>query len=271
MDMPPETSSRAFPNPWQTLALLGIFVAFSLGIGILFGPWLGDDPADLPSWFLLVGTAVPMGATVWVAQQWRGGGSLALRSVPPQFYLLTILLGLPVAGLASLLIEVFDIPDYLEELLQGMAQQTGVYTFLAVVVAAPILEELLFRSIILGGFLKRYSPIKAIFWSALLFGVYHFNPAQIAGAFLIGLALGYLFWRTRSVWPCIVLHAVNNGLGYWMLSREELSDLTLWEWLGGSWAVAGFALGCLALTAVAIWAVERQAKTYLRTEEDFLP
>lgn len=208
-----------------------------------------------------------MGATVWIAQAWRGGGSLFFHSVPLHFYLLAVLLGMPVAGLASVVIELLGVPDFLEEFLQDFAQEPGPYTFLAIVVGAPVLEELLFRSIILGGFLRRYTPQQAIFWSALIFGIYHFNPAQVIGASLIGLVLGYLFWRTRSVWPCIVLHAVNNGLGYWALGQEELAKMTLRDWLGGNLALTGFALGCALLAGIAYWLIERSAQ-HLPPETD---
>ena len=266
--MDQETVKMAFPSPWQTLGLLGIFIAFSIAISVLLGPFLGNDPGNMPAWFILVGTAVPMGGTIWIAQIWRGGGSFFLRSVPPHIYVLGVLLGMPVAGLAGILVEVLHIPDFLEEMLKDFLEKPGIFTFLAIVVAAPILEELLFRSVILGGFLRRYSPPKAIFWSALIFGVYHFNPAQVVGAFLIGLVLGLLFWRTRSVWPCIVLHAVNNGLGYWMLGKEELSEMTMRELLGSDLALTGVAVGCIGLAAAAYWMIMRSTAS---TADEFMP
>ena len=252
-----------FPTPWQALGLLGIFIAFSIAISFLFGPFLGGNSKDMPSWFMLVGTAIPMGGTIWIAQVWRGGGSLFLRSIPPHFYLLAVLLGMPIAGLASVVVEVFNVPDFLEEFLQDFMQKPGIFTFLAIVVAAPILEELFFRSIILGGFLQRYSPQKAIFWSALIFGIYHFNPAQVVGAFLIGLVLGFLFWRTRSVWPCIVLHAVNNGLGYWILGKEDFAEMTMRESLGSDMALFGFTFGCIVLAGAVYWITNRSAEKML--------
>lgn len=255
-----EQSTKAFPSPGQTLGLLGLFIAFSIAISMVLGPFLGQGVSDLPSWYILAGTAVPMAGTIWIAQVWRGRGSFFLSAIPPHYYLLAVLLGMPVAGLAGIVVEVFHVPDLLEEFLKDFMQKPGVFTFLAIVIAAPILEELLFRSIILGGFLQRYSPPKAIFWSAFIFGVYHFNPAQIVGAFLIGLVLGYLLWRMRSVWPCIILHAVNNGLGYWMLGKEEYTEMSMRDWLGSDIAFGGFTLGCIVLIVVIYWMINRTTK-----------
>ena len=129
-----EPAKTAFPSPWQTLGLLGIFIAFSIAISVLLSPFLGNDPGNMPAWFIFVGTAVPMGGTVWIAQIWRGGGSFFLQSVPPHLYILGVLLGMPVAGLAGILVEVLQVPDFLEEMLKGFLEEPGIFSFLAIVV-----------------------------------------------------------------------------------------------------------------------------------------
>ncbi|HET9642130.1 MAG TPA: CPBP family intramembrane glutamic endopeptidase [Burkholderiaceae bacterium] len=59
--------------------------------------------------------------------------------------------------------------------------------------------ELLFRGLILQGFLRRYRPAVSLFASALLFGLAHGNVHQFLVAFPLGLANGWLVWRTRSL------------------------------------------------------------------------
>lgn len=87
----------------------------------------------------------------------------------------------------------------------------------------PIAEEMVFRGAILRRLLKyadsrsgrdqklkqRYS-IGAVVVSALVFGLIHINPAQIVNATLMGLLLGYVYMRTDSILPCVVLHCANN-------------------------------------------------------------
>ena len=83
---------------------------------------------------------------------------------------------------------------------------------LATCIMAPLLEEFLCRGMMLRGMLTRMKPWKAIFWSAFLFAVMHLNPWQSIPAFLIGLFLGWVYWRTHSLWATIFLHCLNNSL-----------------------------------------------------------
>ncbi len=76
---------------------------------------------------------------------------------------------------------------------------------------APLLEEILFRGIIQKGMINGgMKPSKAIFISAFIFGVFHMNPWQLAGAFLLGLILGWVYYKTQSLLMPILLHAFNN-------------------------------------------------------------
>ncbi|MCS3736592.1 CPBP family intramembrane glutamic endopeptidase [Mucilaginibacter dorajii] len=74
------------------------------------------------------------------------------------------------------------------------------------------MEELLCRGIVLGGLLKNYPPYKAILISALFFALIHLNPWQALPAFFSGLFLGWIFYKTKSVIPGMIIHATNNGL-----------------------------------------------------------
>lgn len=107
-----------------------------------------------------------------------------------------------------------------------------IYTFIYVVCLAPIGEELLFRGIILDGFSHRYSPFKAVFLSVLFFSALHYG-AQIASAAFLGLITGYLYYYTKSVWPGIVFHGLNNLFACFVtyLTRRDVvseeSDISL--------------------------------------------
>jgi membrane protease YdiL (CAAX protease family) len=83
---------------------------------------------------------------------------------------------------------------------------------LRIVIIAPIIEELIFRGVIMSGFSRIYHPVWAIFFSALLFALFHLNPWQFAAAFALGLILGWIRIRTGSVLACIAGHAIHNGL-----------------------------------------------------------
>jgi len=83
---------------------------------------------------------------------------------------------------------------------------------LRVVVLAPVVEELIFRGVIFSGFQRIYPAYLAIFFSALLFGLFHLNPWQLGPTFLLGLLLGYVRLRTGSLLAAIFTHALHNGM-----------------------------------------------------------
>ena len=83
-------------------------------------------------------------------------------------------------------------------------------------VLAPVLEEMLFRGVILRAFLQRYPRGIAIVHSAGVFGLAHMNLYQFVVGLTIGLVTGWLYERTRSLWPCIALHVAYNSSLTWL-------------------------------------------------------
>jgi ABC-type transport system involved in Fe-S cluster assembly, permease and ATPase components len=75
-----------------------------------------------------------------------------------------------------------------------------------------IVEELIFRGVIMHGLMRNYSKSTAIFASALMFALFHLNPWQFPATFILGLLLGLLMVRTNNIILCIIGHAINNGL-----------------------------------------------------------
>ncbi|MDR1985060.1 MAG: CPBP family intramembrane metalloprotease [Prevotellaceae bacterium] len=104
-----------------------------------------------------------------------------------------------------------EMPQYFKEELRE-AMNSSLPTILTAVVAAPVLEEIICRGIICEGLIKNISPRAGILWSALIFAVIHMNLWQGLSAFVIGCFLGWIYWKTRSIIPCIFIHFVNNGL-----------------------------------------------------------
>jgi CAAX protease family protein len=93
-----------------------------------------------------------------------------------------------------------------------VAPLTTYATLFAAVVIAPFCEEVFFRGFVFPGLRHGMSVGWAILVSSLLFAVAHADPGSFPVLFVIGLALAFLRWRTRSLWPCILLHMLNNGI-----------------------------------------------------------
>ena len=111
---------------------------------------------------------------------------------------------------------------------------------------APLAEEMVFRGAILRSLLRwKQNPWVGIAISALLFAVVHMNPAQMPHAFLIGLLLGWMYWRTDSIVPGVVYHWVNNTVAYILYNIYPNPNLTLVEMFGSEQKVLmalGFSL-----------------------------
>lgn len=97
--------------------------------------------------------------------------------------------------------------------------------FITVCILAPIIEEILFRGILLRGLLQNgTSPILAISLSAVLFGMAHLNPWQFLGAGLLGAVFGFIYYRTQSLWLCMLLHALNNSVSFILMLKYKTMD-----------------------------------------------
>ena len=96
-------------------------------------------------------------------------------------------------------------------------------------------EELFFRGTIQRLLIARFgNPHNAIFVTALVFSLMHFEVTAFFYRFFLGVVLGYLYYWGRSLWFPISLHALNNGLTvlsmYWsatgnLKDTETLEDL----------------------------------------------
>lgn len=128
------------------------------------------------------------------------------------------------------------------------AMTNDAFSIITAVVLAPVLEEILMRGIILDGFLKRYSPSRSIIWSAVIFGVFHLNPWQAVAGIAAGIILGWLYWKTRSLLLCMILHAANNGIATlqsFVIDTE--TNPTLIDYMGMTYYIIGFVVAVILL------------------------
>lgn len=123
----------------------------------------------------------------------------------------------------------------------------GLGTLALVCVIAPIVEEMLFRGIILRSFLRQYPPGVAIVHSAAVFGLAHLNVYQFMVGFVLGCVNGAFYRRTRSLLPCMLLHAFYNVAvvtsAVYLGAREWNAATADWMAPWRLWALASGALG----------------------------
>lgn len=145
----------------------------------------------------------------------------------------------------NLLTEAFELEDVNAGLMNRLIYNP--WGIIAVVFAGPFSEEVVFRMGIQGHLMKRrMRPWTAILTTAVLFGVIHGNPAQIPGAVLFGILLGWLYWRAGNLWMPLAAHILNNLLGVSLVWLTGNADLTITELCGGTGPAV-----CVALAATA--------------------
>ena len=250
----------AYPTLGESWSIVGWYLLVTLVVGVPL--YLVFEKAfALPSGVVMGLLAAGPNLVLLGLLRWRTGKRwlpLQLKGqARPGLYAVLPLLVLATAVVLSLL-GFLHLPNWMDSIFQKM-MKSPVSALVTVAIAAPVLEEALFRGVILQGLLRNCRPWVAIGQSALLFGLIHFNPAQSVFAFLVGLLLGWLYYRTRSLGVCMAVHALNNSLTFlivrWAPAAWQKDSLL--EAFGSAWRYAGaVGLSALVLTAV-LWWVQR--------------
>lgn len=192
---------------------------------------------------------------------WKAGylGDLRLFLLPlPAKWLVGSLLG----GASLVLLEIYlsewldgFIPNWSERQITNL--QMNWLGLLGLVILGPVMEEVFYRGIVTRLLLRRYRPWAAIAMSGLIFAIIHLNPAQFIPAFTSGMFYAWLYYRTRSLWPGIILHVLNNGfVAFMMRAFPETEDETLMEWLGQTGYVSALVVAAVVFV-VSVWVLNR--------------
>jgi membrane protease YdiL (CAAX protease family) len=243
---PPEPRRRREKAPWGLVdvvlvivvgLVLGACLAFLVAVAALAAIVLTDRALSVAAWFSLIGTALYAGfaIAVWalIVDRRRVPWS-ALGVTKASGWLLAVMVpagvGLLIANVLVLLPLTFFLglgdPDARsgnEEVLSadaGLSALDFILIAIPLVVAAPIVEELVFRGVLYRYLRGGLGVLLAVLLSALVFAVLH---VVIPPLFLMGIVLAALAQRTNSLLPGIVLHATNNGLivlAIWAASRS---------------------------------------------------
>ena len=237
--MRPQTS---FPNGLDFLALLLLFGLSALLSGLLTR-WLCPSEISLEegattfsglALFLSYGLqmGLMLGLTL-LYRRLRGGRGPMARFARAGWNPLLLLWGLLLMLSISVVVE--PLLDWID-LFPTPDPGRGGWTLLSTVIMAPLLEEFLCRGVLLESLRIRYGIWMAWVGSALFFGVIHLHPAMMLNAFLLGLLFAWLVLRSGSLWPSILLHAINNALALLLMWAEfpgehlqglPMSELTL--------------------------------------------
>lgn len=208
------------------LTLLARFATAALGLE-------GGESLVAPALYL-AGTGIYLAAILGVylfAARRAGWAALGVRGAPWQRFavvpalfvaelLLLALVNLGVGQLAG----GFENPQ-VDALTGGAALGAGELAALLLLVAvvAPLAEELLFRGMLYPLLRVRMGPAPAILLNAALFAAAHVIPLLLPGLFVVGLFLAYLRERSGSIWPSVLLHAMQNATALLLINAALAS------------------------------------------------
>ncbi len=215
-----ERGRRPYPGLLRTLALLGAVMVlgavFMQVTVLLFPGWPDIAQMAVPTQLAL--SVVVVWAAVRSDRPWRE--ALGLRGFDRRHLapLLLVLVGsITVFSEIYVVIQRFvPIPEeferWLRDLLEMTNQADSLATLVIAIAVAPVLEEALFRGVILHGLARRHGPQSASFWTAVFFSIFHmYNPWQVIPTFFLGLVLAWLVLTTRSLLPAIGVHTLFNA------------------------------------------------------------
>ena len=211
-------------SSWVFTLLIIILGFFLVGILELFG--LSEDV----SWEL-------MGTLVYVAVlamtvlylHWDGdlGGTLQMFKIGSLGAGFIFLVGLPfmITVIDLVATSIYDmlyialwgessIPEMVYYVDDSEYDIIRALSFVSIVIAAPVVEEILFRGYILDAIREMHGDVLAVLGSSVLFGLLHLEPYVVGMATVGGIVYGILRIRSGSLWPCIVSHMLWNFFAF---------------------------------------------------------
>jgi membrane protease YdiL (CAAX protease family) len=243
------SSDALAPGLWASAGLIASYFVLQLVAGMLFvlvfsvTVAVGDagqggteaaiaaimqQPATLALLAMFsLGVAAPL--TLWLAhRKWRSLWSLARPpglgfAAPrrPLFFALAVLVGLSAPLLGGLLTQWLahghTVTQDIRQLGGATPMGLRIPLVLVVVGVGPLVEELLFRGVLLSALLRRWPVGWAVAASSLLFALIHlpglhYQWYALPGLVLLALALAGLRLYSASIWPSVLAHASNNLL-----------------------------------------------------------
>ncbi|MDD2564214.1 MAG: type II CAAX endopeptidase family protein [Salinivirgaceae bacterium] len=239
----------------RIVGVLGIFAIYIFA-AFAFSPFLFLNYLINKELAFLIFYVIHLGGVFLVVRSIFGfqGNTFKFESIEVILLLLFVTFAIQI-GISGPITDMIPMPDFMKELFLSMSK-TDIYSFITIVIAAPILEEFLFRGIVLKGLLKRYSPTKAIIVSAIFFGIAHLNPWQFVTATMIGLFMGWVYYKTHNIMLTMIMHMGNNLVGFLLMlafDQKEMMDKTISEVYGGNLNYILIIIGALALGAFSFY------------------
>lgn len=174
--------------------------------------------SGLSIFFSIVAIGLPF-SLVYLFAKRRGYGSLNSFGKPhgKAFTTALIIMGFGLCLLASyitniiyMLFQSAGVTLPYEDFTPPLEIAAVIMLFIKTAIVPALIEEFAVRGFLLQS-MRKFGDGFAIVMSSLVFSLLHANAVQIPFAFMAGLVLGYVFCKTNSIWPPIIVHFLNNA------------------------------------------------------------
>lgn len=237
------------------MQLLGVVIFIAAAFVVTGNINIRDNQTTAISLSLVIASLLSIVAMIWPMNMFNVKRDLKPSGIELKYALMAIVA--TIIGIVGIdvLSSLADMPNLVEQQFNNMSM--NVAGALAISIIGPIAEEVVFRGAILGYLLRNGMNFKkAIFISALMFGIMHINPAQVPFAFVVGLMLGVVYYKTGNILLTSIIHILNNSFATVMtflsVDYEDATVTTLTEYLGATGVVLAIIISIVAL-AVCSW------------------
>lgn len=179
----------------------------------------------------------------------------------------TMLIGIILTSFVSMLL-----PTEAEMVSSGLMNElmsdNELLTFAVVALTPAVCEEMLFRGFLFSAFRGRYKIVVSVLLTAVIFGVYHMSIVRFFTTALLGAALAVIVYYSDSIFPAMVMHAINNGIAVLQMyhpdTMENIFPLFAVEEPGIMESIVVSTMGILLLAAgVAMFKILQKKKEML--------
>lgn len=237
---------KDFPEPGEALSLILLtfagLIVFALTLGAVLQSVLDQAALDETIRLLYIFAEALFLLVPWLYIRKKGYKLKALlrfKAVPAHILFYSFILGLALIVLTDeidRLIEiVIPIPDIIKEMMKPLEFHSfwdGLLILLGTVVVASVGEEAMFRGFLQSTLEQKTEAHRAVIMTSVSWAVIHMNPYWAIEIFVMGIFLGYVAWRTKSLWPSILIHGMNNLVALVLLNTHWDENWSWYEWRG---------------------------------------
>lgn len=203
-------------------------ILFILLPALLFSKWFYEDVS------YIIRTKFPK----WAEVGWFVLGLIVLTPLLQNYIYIQNFVLIKLADKIPIIQSAKNLMDKLDKLVEGQYASLltahsffeGVFVIIIVAVVPALCEETMFRGFIQRSFEFRIKPVWAAFFTAIFFGLYHFNPYGLIPLIGLGFYFGYAAYTSDSIFVPMTLHFLNNFsaiIVFYMFGSDELLNSSI--------------------------------------------